>query len=171
VIVAGAAHADVSDLRPGRWSGGAGVGVLANTPDGPEFGLAGYADYFVAPGLSVGPLVQYGGVGNDVVATLSVQAKYWWRILTSGRARLVLQGGVGVIAADIEDADTGASDRDASFVIPLGIGVDYAVTPRVAVTADLVLSVTSLGEVVSVGDRDVDLRTNLIPAFFLGVRF
>jgi hypothetical protein len=60
---------------------------------------------------------------------------------------------------------------DASFVIPLGIGVDYAVTPRVALTADFILSLTSLGEVVSVGGRDVDLRTSVIPGLFLGVRF
>jgi hypothetical protein len=66
LIAASAAHGDGSNPRPGQWSGGAGVGFLANTPDGPEFGLAGYADYFVAPRLSVGPLLQYGGVGNDV---------------------------------------------------------------------------------------------------------
>jgi hypothetical protein len=171
LIAAGAAHAGASDPRPGRWSGGVGIGFLANTPDGPEFGLAGYADYVVAPRLSVGPLVQYGGVGNDVVAALSVQAKYWWSFLASGNARLVVQAGIGAIAADIEDADTGAATSDTSFVIPLGIGVDYAVTPRVAVTADFILNLTSLGEVVSVGGRNVDLRATLIPAFFLGVRF
>ena len=171
LIAAGAAHGDVSDPRPGRWSGGAGVGFLANTPDGPEFGLAGYADYFVAPRLSVGPLVQYGGVGNDVVAAVSFQAKRWWSILARGNARLVVQGGIGVIVADITDADTGAADTDTSFVVPLGIGVDYAVSPRVAVTADFILNVTSLGEVVSAGGRQVDLHTNVIPGFFLGVRF
>jgi hypothetical protein len=171
MIGAGAAHADVGDPRPGQWSGGVGIGFLANTPDGPEFGLAGHVDYFVAPSLSVGPLVQYGGAGNDVVAALSIQARYWWSFLASGKARLVVQAGIGAIAADIEDADTGAATSDTSFVIPLGIGVDYAVTPRVAVTADFILNVTSLGEVVSVGGRDVDLHTNVIPAFFFGVRF
>jgi hypothetical protein len=171
LIAASAAHGDVSNPRPGQWSGGAGVGFLANTPDGPEFGLAGYADYFVAPRLSVGPLVQYGGVGNDVVAAVSFQAKHWWSIQARGNARLVVQGGIGAIVADIEDSDTGAAVTDASFVIPLGIGLDYAVTRRVALTADFILSVTSLGEVVSAGGREVDLHTNVIPALFLGVRF
>ena len=171
VIAAGAAHADVPDLRPGQGSGGAGIGFLANTPDGPEFGLMAYADYFLASRLSVGPLVQYGGVGNDVVVALSVQVKYWWSLLASGRARLVIQAGIGAIGADIEDADTGATTSDASFVVPLGIGIDYAVTPRVALTADLIVNATALGEVVSVGGRDVDLRTSVIPAVFLGVRF
>lgn len=171
LIAGGVAHGDVGDPRPGRWSGGAGVGFLANTPDGPELGFAGYADYFVAPRVSVGPLIQYGGVGNDIVAAVSFQAKHWWRILTRGNARLVVQGGIGVIVSDITDADTGAADTDASFVVPLGIGVDYAVTPRIAVTADFILNVTSLGEVVSAGGRQVDLHTNVIPALFLGVRF
>ena len=171
LIAASAAHGDVSNPRPGQWSGGAGVGFLANTPDGPEFGLAGYADYFVAPRLSVGPLLQYGGVGNDVVAAVSFQAKHWWSIQARGNARLVVQGGIGAIVADIEDSDTGAAVTDASFVIPLGIGLDYAVTRRVALTADFILSVTSLGEVVSAGGREVDLHTNVIPALFLGVRF
>jgi hypothetical protein len=171
VLLAGVAHADPEDPRVGRWSGGAGVGFLANTPDGPEPGLMAHVDYFLASRLSVGPLVQYGGVGNDVVAALSLQGKYWWSLLASGRARLVFQAGIGAILADIEDADTGAAMTDASFVIPLGIGVDYAVTPRVAVTVDLIVNLTSLGEVVSAGGRDVDLRTSVIPAFFLGVRF
>ena len=101
----------------------------------------------------------------------SVQARYWWGILAGGKPRLVLQGGIGVVLADITDADTGAADSDASFVIPLGIGLDYAVTSRVALTADFILSVTSLGERVSAGGREVDLHTNVISGFFLGVRF
>ena len=58
LIAASAAHGDVRDPRPGQWSVGAGVGFLANTPDGPEFALSGHADYFVTPRLSIGPLVQ-----------------------------------------------------------------------------------------------------------------
>jgi hypothetical protein len=38
-------------------------------------------------------------------------------------------------------------------------------------TIDFILSVTSLGDLVSAGGREVDLRTNVIPGFFLGVRF
>jgi hypothetical protein len=170
-LLAGVAHADLRDPQPGQWSGGAGLGFLANTPDGPEFGLMAHVDYFLASRLSVGPLVQYGGVGNDMVAAVSVQARYWWNIVAGGNPKLVLQGGIGVVLADITDADSGATDSDASFVVPVGIGLDYAVTPRVALTADFIVSVTSLGDVVSVGGREVDLRTHIMPAFFVGVRF
>src|SRR5262245_14811356 len=73
--------------------------------------------------------------------------------------------------ADLTDADTGAADRDAAIVIPLGIGLDYPVTRRVAVTADLILSLTALGERVTAGGREVDLRASVIPGFFREVRF
>jgi hypothetical protein len=171
MLAAGVVQADVTSPGPGQWSGGVGVGFLANSPDGPEFGLAGHADRFVAPRLSVGPLVQYGGVGNDVIVAQSVQAKYWWSLVPGGRAKVVGQAGIGFLWASIEDADSGVADTYTSFVIPLGIGFDYALTPRVAVTADLILNITSLGERVRVGGREVDLHTNLIAGFFLGVRF
>ena len=79
--------------------------------------------------------------------------------------------GTGFVHADIEDADSGAEETDSSFVVPVGVGLDYAVTPRIAVTADLILNITSLGGDVAVGDREVDLHTNIMPGFYLGVRF
>jgi hypothetical protein len=171
LATAGVAHADTPGPRPKRWSGGAGVGFLANSPDGPEPALAGHAEYLVTERLSVGPLVQYAGAGNDGIVGLSVQVRHWTSILASGRARLVVQGGVGFVHADIEDADSGARETDTSFEIPVGIGLDYAVTPRIAVTADLILNITALGGDVAIGDRDVDLHTNIMPGFYLGVRF
>jgi hypothetical protein len=167
----GAAHAEVKDSRPGQWSGGAGVGFLASTPDGAEFGLTGHVDYFLTQRLSVGPLVQYAGAGNDVVVGLSAQAKYWWNILASGNAKLVVQGGIGFVRAGIKDTDSGVAATYTSFVIPVGVGLDYTVTTRIAVTADLLLNFTSLGERVHVGGREVDLYTNVMPGLFLGVRF
>ncbi len=102
---------------------------------------------------------------------LSAQAKYWWDIPGSHRARLVVQGGVGFIRAGIEDADSGVTDTYTSFLIPLGIGLDYALSQRFAVTADVLLNVTSLGQTMRAGGRDVDLHTNLMPGLDLGVRF
>ena len=171
LTVADVAHADVGDPRPGQWSGGAAVGFLANSPDGPEFGLAGHADYFWAPSVSTGLLVQYAGGGNDSVVGLSVQARYWRSLGASGKLKLVVQVGVGGVWADIEDSDTGAAGSFTSFLIPLGVGLDYAVTARVALTADLLVNFTSLGQQVRAGDREVDLSTNVMPGLFLGVRF
>ena len=102
---------------------------------------------------------------------VSVQAKYWWSIWASGKLKLVVQGGIGGVWADIDDTDTGASGSFTSFLIPLGVGLDYAVTTRVALTADILVNFTSLGEQVRAGGREVDLHTNVMPGLFLGVRF
>jgi hypothetical protein len=166
------AGADATDPTPGRWSGGAGVGFWVNTPDGVEFGLEGHADYFWTRHVSVGPLAQYAGAGNDRIFGLSVQAKRWWVVPNTRRpARVAVQGGIGFVRADIEDADTGAADVSGSFLVPVGIALDYAVTRNVAVTVALLLNLTSLGERVRVGGREVDLRTDAMPALYLGVRF
>lgn len=167
------ARAEVGDLVAGRWSGGAGMGFLGNTPDGvAEFALKGHAEYFLTERLSVGPLAQYAGTGNDILFGLSAQAKYWWNLPNTGnRAKFLLQGGLGFMRAGITDTDSRSSNTYGSFVVPIGMGLDYALTPRVAVTADLLLNVTSLGETVRATDREVDLHTNLMPAFYLGVRF
>jgi hypothetical protein len=164
------AEAEVSSLAAGRWSGGAGVGFWANTPDGVEFALKSHAEYFWTRTFSVGPLAQYAGAGNDHLVGVSVQAKHWW-VVPGTRVRLAAQGGLGYLWGDIEDADTGAAVTDSSFLIPLGIALDYAVSRRVAVTVEVLVNLTSFGEKVRVGDREVDLRTSVMPALFLGVRF
>jgi hypothetical protein len=167
------ACADAVDLAAGHWSGGAGMGFLGNTPDGiAEFAIKGQADYFMTDRFSLGPLAQYAGTGNDILFSLSAQAKYWWAIPDSdNRAKFLVQGGLGFIRAGITDTDSRTSNTYASFVIPIGVGLDYALTPRMAVTADLLLNVTSLGETIRANGREFDLHTNLMPGFYLGVRF
>jgi hypothetical protein len=103
---------------------------------------------------------------------VSVQARYGWDIPGTRRsARLVLLGGIGFVRAEIEDDDSGVADTYSSFLIPVGLGIDYAVAPGIALTAELLLNVVSLGENVRVGGRDIDLHTTVMPGFYLGVRF
>ena len=149
------------------------MGFMGNTPDGiAEFAIKGQADYFLTDRMSIGPLAQYAGTGNDILFGLSAQTKYWWTLPnTDSRGKLLLQGGLGFIHAAITDTDSGTSNTSTSFIIPVGAGLDYAVTEHMAVTADLVLNFTSLGERVRVDGREVDLHTNLMPSFYLGVRF
>ena len=167
------AGAKVQDVTLGRWSGGIGTGFLGSTPDGiAEFAINGHADYFVADRLSIGSLAQYAGTGNDFLFGLSAQARYWWDIPGTDRlAKLVVQGGVGFVRAGIKDTDSGTANTYGSFLIPVGLGIDYAVAPRVAITADFLLNVTSLGETVRKNGREFDLHTALMPAFYLGIRF
>jgi hypothetical protein len=172
IIVPGLADADVDDLRPGQWSGGVGVGFLTNTPDGVEFALKGHVDYFPVRGFSVGLLGQGTLGGNDHVSGLSAQAKYWWDISVTRRVlKAVVQGGIGFVGAGIDDTDSGVSDTYTSFLIPIGIGLEYTVTERIAATAEFLVNFTSLGENVRAGGREVDLYTNIMPGLYLGVRF
>lgn len=172
-LIAAGAEAQVKELTPGRWSGGAGMGFLGSTPDGvAEFAFSGHADYFVTERVSIGPLGQYAGVGNDFLFGLSAQAMYWWDIPgTNHVAKLVLQGGFGFVRAGIKDTDSGTANTYGSFLIPIGVGIDYAVTERLALTADVLLNFTSLGETVRVSGREFDLHTNVMPALYLGIRF
>ncbi|MET0517061.1 MAG: hypothetical protein ABW047_17240 [Nitrospiraceae bacterium] len=165
--------AEVANLAGGQWSGGGGLGFLGGTPDGiAEFAMNGHADYFMTPRFSVGPLAQYAGTGNDFMFGLSVQVKGWWNLSNTGnRLKLVLQGGFGFINAGIKDTDSQTANTYGSFLIPVGVGFDYAMTPRIAVTADLLLNFTSLGETLHANGREFDLHTNLMPGFYLGVRF
>lgn len=173
LIESASAHAGVAELMAGQWSGGAGMGFLGNTPDGvAELGIKGHADYFVTDRFSVGPLAQYAGAGNDILFGLSAQGKYWWNLPgMDGRGKFVLQGGLGFVRAGITDTDSRTSNTYASFVVPIGAGFDYAVSSRLAITADLLLNITSLGETVQASGRAFNLHTNLMPAFYLGVRF
>lgn len=166
------ADTDSHELRAGQWSGGAGVGFLGDTPDGVlELAFNGHVDYFITDRISLGPLAQYGGVGNDFLFGLSAQAKYWWDIPRMTGTRLVVQGGLGFIRAAIKDTDSGIANTYGSFLIPIGIGIDHAVGERWSLTADLILNFTSLGETVHAGGQDFDLHTNIMPAFYLGIRF
>jgi hypothetical protein len=171
--LSGLAHAQVHELRPGQWSGGGGIGFLANTPDGiAEFAFNGHADYFVTDSFSLGPLAQYAGVGNDFLFGLSAQGKYWWDIPGTGHlAKLVFQGGIGFVRAGIKDTDSGTANTYGSFLIPIGVGLDYAVTERLALTTDFLLNFTSLGETVRARGQEFDLHTNVMPAFYIGIRF
>ena len=172
ITAPGLADADVNDLRPGRWSGGVGAGFLTNTPDGVEFALKGHVDYALIRGVSVGLLGQATLGGNDQVFGLSAQAKCWWDL--PGRrqvGKVVVQGGIGFVGAAIEDTDSGISDTDTSFVLPVGIGPESPVTEQIAVTAEVLLHVTALGATVRAGGREVDLHTPVMPGFYLGARF
>ena len=148
------------------------MGFLGDTPDGVlEFAFNGHVDYFVTERLSIGPLAQYAGVGNDFLFGLSAQAKHWWTIPGTDATRLVVQAGVGFVRAGIKDTDSGIANTYASFLVPFGIGIDRSVGQRLSLTADFFLNVTSLGETVRARGREFDLHTNVMPAFYLGVRF
>ena len=148
----------ITNPVPGRWSAGGGIGFLGATPSGTAFALNGNADYFLHRYFSVGPLMQIAFTGSLTQFGLSGQGKYWFDIPeTANRAKLVFQGGLGFIHADRLDSDT-------SWLIPLGVGIDYAVTEKMALTATFLLNFTDL-------DTGHGKDAHVMPGLTFGVRF
>lgn len=152
----GPAQADEQPVR--EWSGGAAMGFLGNSPDGTAFALNLNADRFLSRHFSMGPLMQLGVTGDLTQVGLSGQGKYWIDIPdTADKLKLVLQGGLGFVHADMRRTDT-------SWLIPLGVGLDYKVDERMALTSTFLLNFTDL-------DPRPGARTTVMPGLTVGVRF
>ena len=155
------AHGGVSgaaEPQAGAWSGGAAIGFLGNTPDGTAFATNVHADYFLNRQLSVGPLAQVAVTGDLFQFGLSGQVKYWLDLPgVYKRLKVNLQGGLGFLHADRHTSDT-------SFLIPIGVGLDYALNQQVSLTSTFLLNFT---------DVDTGRRTGatVMPGLTFGVRF
>lgn len=143
------------------WSAGATMGFLANTPDDTAFALNFNAEAKISQKFSIGPLLQLGFTDDLALVGLSGQGKYAMNIPELGdRFKVVLQGGIGFVHADIGPSDT-------SFLIPLGVGVDYQINPGLAFKSDFLLNFTDL----DVGNGRGHDDTNVMPSLTFGVRF
>lgn len=140
------------------WSGGGSIGFLANTPDDTAFAFNLHADRFVSQNISLGPLLQLGFTGNMNQVGFSGQGKYWINIPESNnRLKLALQGGLGFIHSDFFRDDT-------SWLIPIGVGADFAISRTVSFTTDFLLNFTDLNTGGGTG-------SNVMPGLTFGVRF
>jgi hypothetical protein len=147
-----------AELKKGSLTGGASVGFLENTPDGSAFAINLNGDAFIERNLSLGPLVQLGFTGDMAQIGVSGQVKYWLAIPNTPKPlRLAFQGGLGFVHSDFRESDT-------SWLIPLGAGADYALSPTLAITGTLLLNLTNL-------DTGPGGRTKFMPGFSVGLRF
>jgi hypothetical protein len=150
--------ADTTDMRPGAMTAGAGLGFMGGTPDGTAFTLNGHADQFLTSNVSVGPLAQLAFTGDLFLLGISAQVKYWTEVPDTGRRlRVNFQGGLGFVHANVLRSDT-------SWLLPLGAGLDYAIAPRLALTADLLLNFTYL-------ENTPQHDAHVMPTFTVGFRF
>ena len=134
------------------------MGFLSNTPDDTAFALNLHFDHHLNREVSVGPLLQLGFTGDMTLTGLSGQAKYWLNVPgTEDRGKLVLQAGLGFVHADFLRSDT-------SWLLPLGVGFEYALDQRLAVTATFLINFTDL-------DTGRGTDTNVMPGLTFGVRF
>lgn len=154
--------AQAADPQPQKpWNVGGTMGFLANTPDDTAFALNFNADANVNRQVAVGPLLQLGFTGDLTLVGLSGQGKYAIPLPELGeRFKVILQGGIGFVHADIGPSDT-------SFLIPIGIGVDYQINPQLAFKSDFLLNFTDLELGRGRGHHD----TNVMPGLTFGVRF
>jgi hypothetical protein len=158
-LAASVSSVEALDDKPGSLSFGAGVGFLNGTPDGTAFALDGYADVFLAPNFSVGPLLQLGFTGDLFQIGMSGQAKYWILIPnTQNRLKVAVQGGIGLTHASFRQDDT-------AFLVPLGATADYALTPKVSVTGTFLLNLTDLDP------GPTSHHAHVMPGFTVGLRF
>ncbi len=154
----GGALAQAAEPGTGAWSGSGALGFLGNTIDGTAFALNFNADGFLTRNVSFGPLLQLAFTGDMTQVGFSGQAKYWIAIPETGnRAKLVLQAGLGFVHADFLRSDT-------SWLIPLGVGLDYAVHRSLSLTTTFLLNFTDL-------DTGPGTHTNVMPGLTFGVRF
>ncbi len=154
----GPAPAQAANSQAGTWTGGGALGLLVNTPDNTAFALNLDFNYRLNHELSVGPLLQLGFTGDLTLTGLSGQAKCWLNVPGTGdRGKLVLQAGLGFVHADFRQSDT-------SWLLPIGVGFEYALDRRLAVTATFLLNFTDL-------DTGGGTGTNVMPGLTFGGRF
>jgi hypothetical protein len=138
--------------RAGLWSAGAGMGVIGDTPDGTAFALNFYADRFLDSAVSLGPLLQ---IMNFKEIAISAQMKYWLDVrLPNPAAKINFQGGLGFFHAV----------GDTSYIIPLGLGLDYPLDRNLSFTATLLMNFTGINAGLGSG-------VHLMPGLTLGIRF
>lgn len=152
------ATAHAAELKAGTWTGGLGFGFLRDTPDDTAFAVNLSAERFVVERLSLGPLLQLGFTDDSSQVGLSGQLKYWIDIPdTSRRLRVNVQGGLGFVHNSYRDGDT-------SWLIPFGVGADYAFTENLNVTGTFLLNLTDL-------DTGRGSDAHVMPGLTFGIRF
>jgi hypothetical protein len=154
----GSVPLQAAEPKIGAWSGGGAVGFLGNTPDGTAFATNLNADYFVTPQLSLGPLAQIAATGDLFQFGLSGQAKLWFDLPDfDKRLKLNLQGGIGFLHSDLFSSDD-------SWLIPIGVGVDYALNEKLSLTSTFLLNFTDIH---TAGGNNA----HVMPGLTFGVRF
>jgi len=153
----GGGDAKAAEPATGAWTGGAAVGFLGNTADGTAFAANLNVERFINRNFSIGPLLQFGVTHELTQIGLSGQAKFW--IHLSRAFYLTVQAGAGFVHTDFPAGDT-------SFLIPLGVGFDYALRRDVSVTSTFLLNLSSVQ-----GTSGGSTNAHVSPGLTFGLRF
>jgi hypothetical protein len=159
--VAEAQQVPAAVSRAGRFVFGAGLGLQANTVDDTAFAIGLGGDYFFTNNFSVGPLMQFGVTGDLFQFGLSAQAKYTFDLPQVPELKPHVEGGIGFLYANLDRPGPGSKD-DTSFLIPLGVGVEYRLSPRLSLDTTAFFNFTDLNV------RNTD--RNFFFTWLLGIR-
>lgn len=149
--VAEAQQVPAAVSRAGRFVFGAGLGFQAKTVDDTAFAIGLSGDYFFTNNLSIGPLMQFGVTSDLFQFGLSAQAKYTFDIPQVRELKPHLEGGIGFLYANLDRPGHGSKD-DTSFLIPLGVGVEYRMSPRLSLDTTAFFNFTDI----TVRNKDKD---------------
>lgn len=150
-----------TEIRTGKFTAGAAVGLQGGTADGTAFAIGVSGDYFLNHNISIGPLLQIGLTGDLTQIGLSAQAKYTLDIPDLPDLTPHFQGGIGFIHADLDRGPL-PSANSTSFLIPIGFGANYRLTRELSLESTLLFNITDLGS----GVNDSFFITWLIGARF-----
>jgi hypothetical protein len=111
-------------LRLGDWVGSAGMGFMSSPA---LFLISPHIERLYRPNMFLGVLMQAGFGGPEALFTISFTGRY--QLGEHPRLRPVVEGGAGFVAA--------SKGFGSSFgvLIHMGMGVDYLVTPDVAISS------------------------------------
>ena len=140
---------------------GTDIGIVGGTIDGMAFGVGISWDYEVLPHVSIGPLIQLGLTNHLFQIGVSAQAKLTLDLPDVPELKPQLQAGIGFIHADLDIA--GGTPSDTSWLIPIGMGLEYRMARNLYFDSTLLFNVTNL----NVGNKSSDLPV----ALFVGLRF
>lgn len=129
--------------RAGRFVFGAGMGLQTNTPDDTAFAAGVSGDYYLNNNISIGPLLQFGATGDLFQMGLSAQAKYTFDLRPLPDLKPHLEAGVGLLYAKLDRPGTGSKD-DSSFLFPLGVGLEYRLSPRLSLDTTALFNFTDV---------------------------
>jgi hypothetical protein len=139
----GDAAQNATDRRVGEFVFGAALGLQADTADDTAVALGFYGDYYLTQELSVGPLLQVGVTDDLEQFGLTAQVKYTFDLPDTPELKPHVQAGLGFIHAEL-DRPWFRNEDDTSFLIPLGVGLDYQLTDSVSLDNTLLFNFTNL---------------------------
>ena len=140
---------------------GTDIGFSGGTIDGTALAVGISGDYQVAPHVSIGPLIQLGVTDDLFQIGVTAQAKFTLDFPDVPELKPQLQAGLGFIHADLDKG--GSSGDDTSWLIPIGMGLEYRMAKNLYAGTTLLFNITDL----NIAGKSDDLHVT----WFVGLRF